>query len=71
VAKGLGVDFERDLSWQEQHLEHNFLVWAKVARFFLVQHTKTENSVPNDHKIDQRVIKFTKKIQMTYNIIYF
>jgi hypothetical protein len=33
---------------------------AKVARFFLVQHTKTGKIVPNDHKLYEMVTKQTK-----------
>jgi hypothetical protein len=32
---------------RQQHLDW----WARVARFFLVEHTKIEKSVPDEHKI--------------------
>jgi hypothetical protein len=32
----------------------------RVARFFLVQQTKTGKYIPNDHKIYQRATKYTK-----------
>jgi hypothetical protein len=35
-------------------------VSSRVARFFLVQHTKTGKNVPNYHKIYQMSIKYTK-----------
>jgi hypothetical protein len=33
---------------------------SRVARFFLVQHTKTGKNVPNNHKIYQMATKHTK-----------
>jgi hypothetical protein len=33
------------------------LVRARVARFFLVQLTKTGENIPNDHKIYQMAVK--------------
>jgi hypothetical protein len=36
------------------------MVEARVARFFLVQQTKTGKNVPNDQKIHQIAIRFTK-----------
>jgi hypothetical protein len=32
---------------------------GRVARFFLVQHTKTRKNIPKDHKVFQLAIKFT------------
>jgi hypothetical protein len=31
-----------------------FQVTASVARFFLVQHTKTGENIPNDHKMARK-----------------
>jgi hypothetical protein len=33
---------------------------TRVARFFLVQDTKTGKNVPNEHKMLQMIIKYTK-----------
>jgi hypothetical protein len=33
---------------------------SRVARFFLVQHTKTGKNIPNNHKIYQLATKYTK-----------
>jgi hypothetical protein len=35
-------------------------VWLRVARFFLVQNTKKGRNIPNDHKMYQIAIKYTK-----------
>jgi hypothetical protein len=43
-------------------------VVGRVARFFLLKHTKTGNNIPNDHKIYQIAIKLprgSKIFQMT------
>jgi hypothetical protein len=35
--------------------------WSRVARFFLVQHTKkTGKNIPKDHKLYQMAIKYNK-----------
>jgi hypothetical protein len=34
--------------------------WSRVARFFLVHHTKTGKNVPNEHTIYQMAIKYRK-----------
>jgi hypothetical protein len=31
-----------------------------VARFFVAQHTKSGENIPNDHKTDQMTTKYTK-----------
>jgi hypothetical protein len=33
----------------------------RVARFFLIQDTQTENNVPNEHTMYQTVIKFSQR----------
>jgi predicted small integral membrane protein len=33
---------------------------TRVARFFLGQQTKTWKNIPNNHKIDQMAMKYTK-----------
>jgi hypothetical protein len=33
---------------------------SRVAKFILVQHTKTRKNIPNDHKIHQMITKYTK-----------
>jgi hypothetical protein len=37
-----------------------FAVNTRVARFFLVQYSKTGKNIPNDHKINPKAIKYTK-----------
>jgi hypothetical protein len=52
-----GIDFDQELGKN----------WTRVARFYLVQHTKTGKNIPNHHKIyhvpekyiDQMYIKYT------------
>jgi hypothetical protein len=39
---------------------------SRVARFFLVQHTKTGKIYKNDHKIHQMAITYTKWPYVTY-----
>jgi hypothetical protein len=43
------------------HLGHGLHSLQKIrgARFLLVQHTKTGENVPNDHKICQNIIIYT------------
>jgi hypothetical protein len=36
------------------------LIQNRVARFFLVEHTKTAINIPNDHTIHQMAVKFTQ-----------
>jgi hypothetical protein len=35
---------------------------ARVARFFLVQHSKTGKNIPNDHKMYQIVIRYVHQL---------
>jgi hypothetical protein len=37
---------------------HVGMVETKVARFFLVKHTQTDENIPNDHKIYQIAVKY-------------
>jgi hypothetical protein len=37
-----------------------FQVLNRVARFFLIQHTKAGQNIPNGHKIWQMAVKYTK-----------
>jgi hypothetical protein len=45
---------------------------TRVARFFVVQHTKTGKNLPNDHKIYKMAIKYApiylKILRMSKNI---
>jgi hypothetical protein len=57
--------------WPRQNIFAAQADASRVARFFLVQHTKTGKNIPNDYKIDQMTVKYTKwpKIyQMTVNV---
>jgi hypothetical protein len=36
------------------------MINTRVARFFLVQYTKTGKNIPNNHKISQMATKYTK-----------
>jgi hypothetical protein len=38
-----------------------FLARTRVARFFLVQHIKTGENIPDNHKIYQKALKYTKR----------
>jgi hypothetical protein len=35
------------------------MILGRVARLFLVQHSKIGKNIPNNHKIDQMAIKYT------------
>jgi hypothetical protein len=57
----LGIDF----SWMKDRKFGSFLcttnaVESRVARLILMQCTKTEKNIPNDHKIYQMAVKHTK-----------
>jgi hypothetical protein len=45
---------------QSETGQQKFEIEIRVARFFLAQHTKTGNHVPNDHKMYQMAIKYSK-----------
>jgi hypothetical protein len=45
------------------HLKHLLRRGGRVARFFLVQNTKTGQNVPNKHKMNQMAIKYPKCLQ--------
>jgi hypothetical protein len=42
-----------------------YSIWLQGCQIFLVQHTKTGENIPNDHKIAQMDGKFTKWTQYT------
>jgi hypothetical protein len=53
------------MTWQEKKIRqkissNEFEFQIRVARFFLVQHTKPGKNIPNVHKIYQILIKYPK-----------
>jgi hypothetical protein len=55
IGRGNFVHNQPVFLWKEWYLG------SRVARFFMVQHTKTGENIPNNHKIYQMAIKYAKR----------
>jgi hypothetical protein len=60
VAKGLELKGANGSGPQPTAADMNQLVRNRVARFFLVQTYQNGKNIPNDHKLYQMAIKYSK-----------